>query len=145
MKKKFSVKVIIAAHPRAEYNLHPNAYPHRTVISGKTNYLVRDAEFVIMHSSTAISYAVLFKKPIIFLTTDEMKNNYGGLYDDATHTFARCLGQTPINIDGNYSSLCEIPKINDKLYEKYINDYIKIKNSPEKKIWDIFINEIEKG
>lgn len=144
IEKKFNLKVIIAAHPRADYSLHPHAYPNRTIISGKTNYLVRDAEFVIMHSSTAISYAALFKKPIIFTVTNEMIVNYRGLYNEATVVFARCFGQTPVNIDEDYSSLSEIPKIDEKLYDKYINEYIKIKGSPDKKIWEIFIEEIEK-
>lgn len=145
IEKKFNVIVIIAAHPRADYHLHPHAYPNRRVISGKTNLMVRDADFVIMHNSTAINYAVLFKKSIIFLTTDEMKYNNMGFYYDEIYTFAEYFGQTPINIDGDYSSLCEIPNIDDNIYEKYINDFIKIKNSPEKKIWEIFIDEIEKN
>ncbi|MBQ3718555.1 MAG: hypothetical protein II893_04060 [Methanomicrobium sp.] len=144
IEKKFDIKVIIAAHPRADYSLHPNAYPNRTIILGKTNYLVRDADFVIMHNSTAISYAVLFKKPILFLTTNELIENYGGMYNDSISTFAQYFGQAPINIDTDYSQLSEIPKINEKLYDKYINDYIKIKGSPDKKIWEIFIDEIEK-
>lgn len=144
IEKMFNIIVIIAAHPRADYNLHPNVYSNRKIIAGKTNYLVRDAKFVIMHSSTAISYAALFKKPIIFTVTNEMIANYGGIYNELTVVFARCFGQTPINIDDDYSSLCEIPKINEKLYDKYINEYIKIKGSQDKKIWEIFIDEIEK-
>ncbi len=144
VEKKFNLPVIIAAHQRADYNSHPKAYPYRTIISGQTNYLVRDAEFVIMHSSTAISYAALFKKAILFITTDELKENNDGLYDDAICTFARFFGKAPINTDGDYSSLCEIPAIDEKLYDKYINDYIKVKGTPKKKIWEIFIDEIEK-
>lgn len=144
IEKKFNLTVIIAAHPRSNYNLHPNAFPNRTIISGKTNYLVRDADFVIMHSSTAISYAVLFKKAILFITTDDMKEKNGSVLYDGIYSFAQYFGQTPINIDDDYSSLCVIPNIDENIYEKYINDYIKIKNTPNKKIWEIFIDEIEK-
>lgn len=144
IEKKFNLSVIIAAHPKANYNLHPNAFPNRVVIYGKTNYLVRDAELVIMHDSTAINFSILFKKPILFITTDELKET-ANLNNEYISEFAEYFGQIPINIDEDYSSLCAIPNIDKELYDKYKNDYIKMKNTPEKKIWDIFIDEIEKN
>ena len=59
--------------------------------------------------------------------------------------FATMLGKKVINLNS-------LQKINDyknylnidhKKYEKYIENYIKMKNTPEKLVWDIVIENIE--
>ena len=69
---KYGVDIVIAAHPRANYEDMPDLFGRREVIRGKTVELVRDAGFVIAHNSVAINFAILFRKPILFLTSGKI-------------------------------------------------------------------------
>ena len=68
------IRVVIAAHPKANYQA--TRFDGRTIIAGRTPELVRDADLVISHHSTSISYAVLAEKPIVFVYTSDMKVAY---------------------------------------------------------------------
>ena len=56
-------KIIIASHPRTEYH-NKNIFGGRTIVQGKTLELISNCKNVVSLMSTAITYAVLFKKPI---------------------------------------------------------------------------------
>lgn len=66
------MRVIVAEHPSSRYE--KSIFEDREIYSGSTAMLVKDAEMVMGHMSTAISYAVLFEKPLILIKTDEMNN-----------------------------------------------------------------------
>jgi hypothetical protein len=70
----YTTKVVICSHHKA-YNTYQR-YDGRECHHGKTAELVRDADFVISHHSTSISYAVLNRKPIVFIYTNEMQKIY---------------------------------------------------------------------
>ena len=65
------MKSIIAAHPRRDKKDLPNI--DKRFIFNKTPQLIRDSALVVLHHSTAISLAVLFKKPMVLLTLDEFE------------------------------------------------------------------------
>jgi hypothetical protein len=97
--------------------------------------------------STALQWAVIMKKPIIFVTTDEIQNAfYARSYAKHIDCFATTLGKKIVNL----SDLSSINKWRDYLnvdeekYEEYIETYIKTKGSPEKLLWNIVIEHIEK-
>jgi hypothetical protein len=46
------------------------------MLSNCTPEVVRDAEFVIGHSSTSVSYAVLHRKPVLLTFTDDIERLY---------------------------------------------------------------------
>jgi hypothetical protein len=90
---------------------------------------------------TSINFAVLFHKPIIFITKDILKNSWDGLYIDL---MATQFGKTPINIDDMQSINWEKELlINEKTYEDYKNSYIKKAGSDELPFWQIFANHIK--
>jgi hypothetical protein len=60
--------------------------------------MVRQNKFVITITSNAISYAVLFKKPVIFIYTNQHKGNSVPI--DDINGLAEMLGAKAINIDG---------------------------------------------
>ena len=60
---KFHVRIIIAAHPKSNYDAKSDYYQGRTIIKGDTARLVKDSSFVIASQSTAINLAILFNKP----------------------------------------------------------------------------------
>ena len=71
----------------------------RQVFRLVTADLVKDAEFVISHTSTAMSYAVLNAKPLIFIYTDAMAAVYQRLFIREMRTYADYLDAPLYNID----------------------------------------------
>ena len=98
LKKKFDSKIVVAAHPRANISDYNNFFKGREIFNSKTIDLVKNCSCVLAHTSTAISYAVIFKKPIIFLTSNEIIKSYD---DYRVHSNARILDAKLLNIDSD--------------------------------------------
>lgn len=142
VEKEMGFKVIIAAHPSSMYEKHPDYYESRSVIRGKTMELIRDAEFVLMHYSTSINFAVLFNKPVIFFTTDELEDSI--IDAKYVRAFSSALGKRFINIDNDYETdWIEELMVNKKIYSIYKERYIKKRGTEEKPFWQIVADEIK--
>ncbi len=139
VENKFNVKVVIAEHPRSHYGDHTNYYESRECIKGETSKLIKNSEFVIAHSSTAINFAVLFEKPIIFVITKLIHNSFFWPY---IKIMSFLLGQAPINLDNNYD-ITHIPIVNKNKYDYYRNSYIKVDGTPELPFWQIFSDNVK--
>jgi hypothetical protein len=116
------VRVVIAGHPNTEDNSDYNTnFMNRPVIYSNTCVLVQNARFIMIHASTAISYAVLAKKPIIIMTSNDiMKTNIGR----AVQAMKYSLGTYLVNLDSPPKKTL-VPKINNSKYMKYEQNYIK--------------------
>ena len=66
VEQHFGCKVVIAAHPSSVYTNNP--FDGRDIIYNKTCELIKDCTAVCMHTSNALSYAILFNKPLALLT-----------------------------------------------------------------------------
>jgi hypothetical protein len=139
-----SVQVRIAAHPRATYRQRAQDYfAGFPVEYDQTAELIRDASVVVCHDSTAVQFAVLFQKPVIFVTTDELLPCYEGR---SIVKVAAELGKVPINLDDrNLSSVDWRGQldVDVRKYASYRSRYIKTDGSPEAPVWTIVINQIE--
>jgi hypothetical protein len=142
LEEKNGVRIVIAAHPRSEYEKHPDYFGGREVIRGKTDELIRKAGFVLMHHSMASNFAVLYKKPIIFLTTSKLDNRLcedpsvewlGAFFRKKVHNLDKTLA---IDLDDEL-------KIDEKVYNAYRNAYIKKDSSEDLLSWQILINRIK--
>ncbi len=137
------VNLQVAAHPRSSYQQRvPSCFEEIPIEYGRTAELIRDCKVVVCHNSTSVQFAVLFRKPIIFLTTDELN------FSPAARSiaiFASELGKSVINVDGDLDSVDweKELSVDSKKYDEYRNKYIKIDGSPETPHWDIVINHIE--
>jgi hypothetical protein len=142
IENKFGVNIIIAAHPRSRYDEMPDMFGGRPVIRGKTVELIQKADFVIMHHSMSINYAVLFKKPIIFITTDQV-DQY--LTEDPTiEWLAAYFGKRKHNLNKEFTiNLQGELLIKGEAYRKYQNDYIKKEGSEKKMLWQIVADRIK--
>jgi hypothetical protein len=138
------VQVRIAAHPRATYQQRGlDVFGGFAVEYGRTAELIRDCEAVICHDSTAVQFAVLFGKPVMFVTTDELMGTYEGR---SIVKIAAELGKSPVNLDCTDLLSVDWPKemqVDAAKYERYRAKYIKTAGSPEIPLWDIVINYIE--
>jgi hypothetical protein len=146
MAKFLKLNIKIAAHPRSNYDIEQIKYKH-TILENKTFELIRDADVVVSHMSTALQWAVVMKKPIIFVTTDEIQNEfYARSYAEHIDYFATVLGKKVVNLS-NLSSINnwgDYLNVDEEKYEKYIETYIKTKGSQQMLLWDIVIEHIQK-
>jgi hypothetical protein len=153
LEKKFKKKVIIAAHPRANiYSYFKNKksyFQNRQIYFNKTLELSQKCFATISHDTTAISYSVIYKKPIIFILNDEMVRVKKNRKQEIS-VFSKELGSSLINIDkDNYSFNNEnFFKINVKKYDNYFINYIqndkKDKKTIDKIICDIYSGDLFK-
>lgn len=135
--------LMFAAHPKSHYDLRPHLLNGLQPMMGKTPELVRDAELVLCHDSTAVSFPILWRKPIILLTSNELERSWVRL--DISN-FSKLLHAPIVNID------C-LPRLNPDLktwmridedaYDAYKKRYIKMPGTPEKPVWEIFADYVK--
>jgi len=130
----FNTRVVIAAHPRSNYNNKENLFDNRVCIKNEIANLVKHSKFVINHVSTAINFSVLYKKPVLFI----LSSKYSSRYYSAIQFFAKLFNNKTINIDNNKSSVNLILKIDEDIYEDYKQKYIKASKTLDKPLWEIF-------
>lgn len=137
---EFGIRVVIAAHPRSNYTTDTDYFDGRKIINGKTAEMVKKSRFVICHLSTSINFAVMFNKPALFITSNDIEKSYWGRY---VESMAAHLGKDVINIDAieviNWDK--EI-SIDENAYREYRESYIKKPDSEDLPFWQIFANHI---
>lgn len=128
------LEVVIAAHPRSRYDLHSDFFKGRHCVSGQTCALVRQAQLVISHASTALSFANLFYKPVLFATTRELDVSWEG---QLIRSMSAWFGKTPVFIDKTLSINWGDQRSVDKgQYDAYRNAYIKRIGSKDVFFWE---------
>jgi hypothetical protein len=105
--------VIVAPHPKA--TPQSNARVGRTVVGMPSASLVRGSSLVLCHYTTAVSFAVIFRKPVLFLTSDKMETNDSGVM---VAQISSWLGGRRINIDHPPTAL-SIPVVAETKYHRY--------------------------
>ena len=141
LEKRYDLHVIIAAHPRSDYNGREHLFGKRSVIRGNSVELVRDAEFVILHNSASISYAVLFRKPMIFITLSKLPLGERML----TEFIASLFGCVPIDVsEYEENSFDEELIVNEGRYTEYMYRYIKKSGTDDTPAWQVFADYLKK-
>lgn len=137
------IPIMVAAHPRSRYDLRPELWGKRSVIQGNTARLVRDATIVLCHQSTSVSFAVLWRKPLIYLTTDEVNSSFLG---PRISLCSQLLSAPSFNVDhlNVIPSIESLTIIDESAYAEYKEQYIKLPNTPEAPLWDIFAQYIKR-
>ncbi len=112
-----SLVVHISGHPKSAHPPAPDYFGKRAVRYGMTQDLVRNSELVITIASTAISYAVLYRKPVIFIYSNQTKSDLQQMKD--IWGMAAFLGTKPVNIDQPPWNFAELLQVNETCYEAY--------------------------
>jgi hypothetical protein len=138
------LEIRIAAHPRASYERREEPFFRKFSIErGRTAEMIKGCRAVVCHDSTAIQYAVLFGKPAIFITTDELSKAYEG---KSIEKAAAELGKKPINldrVDPRAVDWRDQLTIDSDKYAIYRNKYVKAEGSAELPLWSIVIDQVE--
>lgn len=141
IESKFHLNVIIAAHPKADKYLDNNPFSGRLIIFGKTCELVKDAKFVLTHHSTAISFSILFEKPIIFLNSELLRIAMPDLYE-LTIFWSEYLNSEIAQIDNFDINQEFYLKVDYLKYVNYKYNYLTSIESENKYSSQIFIETI---
>lgn len=140
----YGTPVVVAAHPRSRYDLRRHLWSGREVVHGRTAELVRDSALVICHQSTAISFAVLWRKPLLFLTTREIA--VSGNMQARIALISSILNSVMINVDvrdGVPPKDC-LFSVDEAAYAAYVREYIRRDGAPEGSLWEIFSRYVER-
>ena len=146
--KKFEIesglKIKFALSPKSYNKNLPNLLKDIDYSIGNTAELVKNSNAVLLHCSTAISFAILFKKPIFFLTSNKLSKSWIG---PKIFSFARVLDSRPINMNNNLNEKLDFQnlfKINEAKYKNYLDQYLKVPNSPEIPLYQIVTEYLKK-
>ena len=131
----------IAQHPKQIEN--KNFYNYGKLHKGKTFELVKDSKFIIVQDSTAINFAVMFYKPILFITSD----NFTERHIRWINLLAKYFKKKPFNVTKESFTKARYNlenKVDHKIYDKFIADYISCKKSNLTSYEIIFKNILSK-
>jgi hypothetical protein len=123
VERRHGLRVVIAAHPRSRYC--KDEFRGREIIPGKTVELTRDADLLLFHASTSVSYAVLGRKPVWAIYTDEMERLYRHNYMQLVRAMADYLGLPLINVSQLLAA--DLPPIgapDEARYAGYVRDFL---------------------
>ena len=149
IEKNYNSKILIAAHFRRINKSLPKI--NRKFNFHNTVELIYKSKLVIAHNSTAVFYAIIFNKPMIFLNF-KILDSIALFNSKVTSGFSEYLGTLKIDIDIDYKY--KIPylnkfnlfKIKKKNYQKFYKNFIgfRSRSNKPKKLWLSISNNLNK-
>lgn len=137
----YHVRIVIVEHPK-KAQADTIDYGSRRCYRGNTAGVIRSSAAVLSHDSTAINYAVLFRKPLIFLTSSAIKATDNGRKINA---LAHIFGKEPVFIDKSPVSVPDSAvAVDEGIYSRYITEYIT-KSREESPSWEILSRFLKDG
>lgn len=138
-KKNFDLDVKIAAHPTT----NKVYFKKFKFYYDSTAKLVKNAEIVFLHQTTSLSYPILFRKKIIFLTSNEINKTYLG---KSIYKRANFFNRLPLNLDNelNKKIIKKYVISNSLKYDEYINLFLKHPKSLKNNFMYIFTKYFNK-
>jgi hypothetical protein len=132
------LRVIVAPHPRSSIETLRERYTSADVVEQPTAALVAESSAVFTHASTAVSFAVIARKPIVIIGTQEMLRSWFGRF---IHAYERVLGCSCIDIE-NTSARIDL-SIDESRYSEYIRSFLSSRPNDPRRLWEIVVEEIE--
>jgi len=143
LEQKTGFEVIIAAHPKSNYETRMDYFKGRTCVKGQTVQLVKESKLVMCHASTAINFAVLFHKPLLFVTFHDFD---GTIWGERIEAMAQFFSKKPVHIDREVTlDMTACMHVEKSDYERYKELYIKTSDSEDLPYWEIVSKRLKKG
>lgn len=132
-------KVIIAAHPKAEYK--GNEFGKREIIQFRTYDLLKHCSFFIQHWSTVSNMGIFFKKPMLITYSDVVDKEYlGTTWRKLLKKYFNCKF---FNLDKDKNPLSYVFFNNNK-YDRYAQDFCGYNPDDTRLNIEIILDEIAK-
>jgi hypothetical protein len=141
LEQQYGLKVVIAAHPKGDCDAA--TFEGREAYRLVTADLVRHAEFVICHCSTAVSYAVLNAKPLVFIYTNGMLQAYRDNFMKSVRCCADYLGAPLYNVDSVHEARQVVVRDPDpSRYASYKYDFLTTRQTEHSSNGEILWREL---
>ena len=106
-----------------------------------TAELCSESDLVLAHMSTGLSYAVLWKKPIIILTSKSLDESYYGTAIKEWSIQLHCPLLFMESDDNQYGAVRKRSReVNVEAYQRYIDNFITNDEVAEDAPWQAFTN-----
>ena len=124
--------------------LNNNSIKFGKAYFNKTIELISKCKIVLLHGSTAIHFAIIFQKPLMFLIADNHTSNDKRWANISADYF----NKKPINmsvVKFNKEIFYNAMKFNKKIYSDFKKDFIVDIKNPNKASYEIIFNSINKN
>jgi hypothetical protein len=128
---KLKVQVVICAHPKAENYKTKNYFDNRKIYFNKTCEIIKVSRGVISHNSTSVNFAVLSKKPIIFITSNLIKR-FNPVLGRQIFLHSKVLNSNFININNFEHKDLFFWEINEEFYNSWKTKYLSYNVNQDK-------------
>lgn len=144
IEKELNIKVMVLPHPKSKTTKNFNYYKTRKIIRNKKMQAFRNCKFVMHRGSTAFSYAVLFNKPSVILTSQEIIDRADVDTINYLKFFSEESGNKIININYRVEKKTFLKNllINKAKYRKFRNKLVFFENKMNSSLIANYIKEI---
>jgi hypothetical protein len=142
---ELDLKVVVAAHPRADYAGRSHLFGDRKIVYERTPQTIARSRLVLSHVSTAVGFAVLFKRPVMMVTTQDyyrLTPGHGLAFEKLAANLGTALHfiDEPAQVD-----LASAMRVDDASYNRYISRYLRHPDAPEGYLWNIVLDTVERA
>ena len=142
LETEHGLHVVICPHPRARVSATRYRFPGKEISESPTAVEVARSGIVCGHVSTSFSFAVIFRKPALILTSAELSHSW---YAPYIKSFGEKLAAPLVNLSVQTSWKAPSPYINahqEALYDQYEINYLNSSVSPTRRLWDQISDDI---
>jgi hypothetical protein len=133
--------VTIAVHPKSTIDDLEPFFGNRLAVREGAQTVVGATELVLCHASASLSYAVIWRKPVLFLTSDDLSISW---YKSHIDEMSRILNRPVLNIDHledvaaeQLRKMIERP-VDESCYATYEERFIRSRWSRSGRLWQVF-------
>lgn len=139
IRNNYNLEIIMAAHPRANYNDKNDLYPNVKIEYGKTAELIKGASLVVANFSNSIMFAVMAHLPVIIVNSSVIKKcDY---IEGVLLGFSNLTGSFEIDDVSELPTECEIT-INEEKYRFLEENYFTSCENNGKTMWQNIMENI---
>jgi hypothetical protein len=143
IENELGLRIVVAAHPRANPERARRSYGGRRVVFGETARTVAESRLVLTHYSRSSNFAVILEKPLMLLATRQIYD-WIPFLRDYIDNFSAALGTRPRHYDDPAAlALDEAFDVDLGAYRDFTAKFIKAPGSPKRPYWDIVFDRIE--
>lgn len=129
----FGMPVLIALHPRSS-DTEPRPYQRFQTFRDRTASLVKGAQLVVAHDSTAVSFAVLGRKPLLLVEVDQRSKRLH--IGNVTRNMSDILAAPVVHISSRALPPLKKFNVDESKYASYEALYVRHPGCNGVPIWD---------